>query len=107
MKHSFRCVFLLLLLTQFFVSSSTLSAQVIRHLKAYTVNGDDQGDQLGLSVSGTGDVNGDGQNDFIVGIFLDDNQGGNSGSARVVSGADGSTLYTFNGDNAGINLVIP
>ena len=49
-------------------------------------------------MSGVGDINGDGFDDFIVGVPRDDTIGGNSGSARVFSGLDGSVLYTFNGD---------
>ncbi len=66
----------------------------------YTFNGDSTGDQFGVSVSGAGDVNNDGFDDLIVGAFTDDNNGSASGSARVFSGADGATLYTFNGDSA-------
>jgi hypothetical protein len=64
----------------------------------YTVDGDSAGDNLGV-VSGAGDVNGDGFADLIVGIPLDDNNGTDSGSARVFSGVDGSVLYTFDGDS--------
>jgi hypothetical protein len=65
----------------------------------YTFNGDSADDQFGSSASGAGDVNNDGFDDLIVGATLDDNNGSNSGSARVFSGANGSILYTFNGDS--------
>ncbi|MCH8978003.1 MAG: FG-GAP repeat protein [Armatimonadetes bacterium] len=67
----------------------------------YTFDGDSPDDQFGVSVSGAGDVDGDGFDDLIVGSLNDDNNGSNSGSARVFSGADGSVLYTLDGDSAG------
>ena len=67
----------------------------------YQVTGDTVADNLGHSVSGAGDVNGDGKADFIVGASLDDPVGGgiNAGSAYVFSGANGSLLYQVTGDS--------
>ena len=66
----------------------------------YTFNGGSGFDHFGLSVSGAGDVNGDGFDDLIVGAPGDDNNGLTSGSARVFSGADGSVLYNL--DRSGL-----
>ena len=78
---------------------ATTFAQVT-HTELFTFSGDSAGDEFGLSVSGAGDVNGDGFADLIVGAPGDDNNGIASGSARVLSGIDGSTLFTFDGDSA-------
>jgi len=70
----------------------------------YTLLGDSPGDEFGISVDGAGDVNGDGFADLIVGAPGDDNTANDAGSVRVISGADGSTLYTFDGDSANDNM---
>lgn len=67
----------------------------------YTFRGENVGDEFGYAVSGAGDVNGDGYSDLIVGAHRNDGNGFESGSARVFSGADGSVLATFYGDNSG------
>lgn len=69
-----------------------------------TINGDAATDQLGNAVGGVGDVDGDGFADVGVGIWKDDNTGADSGSVRIVSGKNGATLFTFNGDSAGDEL---
>ena len=71
----------------------------------YQRNGLSGGGQFGSSVSGAGDVNGDGRDDFIVGAFLA-NPGGTdtAGSAFVYSGTDGSLLFQKKGSPAGDRL---
>jgi hypothetical protein len=66
----------------------------------YSWYGDGEYDGFGSSVSGLGDLNGDGIEDIGVGASGDDNLFVNSGSARVFSGADGSILiFSMNGES--------
>jgi hypothetical protein len=53
--------------------------------------------KLGDALAAAGDVNGDGIGDVIAGGPGDQPNGAGSGSARVLSGANGSQLYKFNG----------
>ena len=76
----------------FLVCPTALSQSVL-----HGFYGEAAGDNFGWSASGAGDVNADGFDDVIVGAPFNDNNGPESGSARVFSGADGSVLYTFNG----------
>ncbi|MFM5982947.1 MAG: hypothetical protein ACKO9I_21005 [Sphaerospermopsis kisseleviana] len=70
------------------------------------INGNEDDDHLGYSVSNTGDINGDGIDDIIIGAFLDDPKDvANAGSTYVVFGTkqgfpatiDISTLNGING----------
>lgn len=90
---------ILCMLAWFSLAAATACAQVITHVPLIIVEGDAEGDQFGRSVSGTGDINGDGVPDLIVGARFDDDNGENSGSATVLSGADGSVIYSFHGDS--------
>ena len=78
------------------------AAPQVTHVPGFTFHGDSGADNFGFSVSGAGDINGDGFADLIVGApFGDDNGSSNTGSARVFSGFDGSEIHTFHGGAAG------
>ncbi len=70
----------------------------------HTFTGEAAGDMLGHSVSGAGDVDGDGYADLIVGAPGNDAGGSNAGRAYVYSGQTGGFLYTFTGEAAGDEL---
>jgi hypothetical protein len=59
--------------------------------------GTNAGDNFATSVATGGDVDGDGRFDYVVGAYLSDAGGVDSGSVRVYSGATGAVLYTFSG----------
>jgi len=64
----------------------------------YEINGTGAGDRIGGSVGVSGDVNGDGSADFIVGAPEADPNGlTDAGSAYVYSGSNGQLLYQVNG----------
>jgi hypothetical protein len=59
----------------------------------FVINGVSARDESGYSVSGAGDVNGDGLGDLIVGARQDDPNGSGSGAAFIVFGkADGGVV---------------
>jgi hypothetical protein len=71
----------------------------------WSADGDAGGDQLGWFVSDTGDIDGDGYPDLIVGAPGADQPGRTDcGMARVYSGKDGQVLFSFHGDGAGDRL---
>ncbi len=80
----------------------------------FVIRGDSAGDRAGRSVSGAGDVNGDGIDDLIVGAPYGDDGGVDSGEAYVIYGQSGTTRglidltgvlpsegFRIQGDNAG------
>ncbi|MEA5577316.1 DUF4114 domain-containing protein [Anabaena sp. UHCC 0451] len=74
------------------------------------INGNNNDDHLGYSISNAGDVNGDGINDIIIGAYLADPNGqSNAGSSYVVFGTNNGfpatiDISTLNGIN-GFTLI--
>jgi hypothetical protein len=74
-------------------SSAVNLSEVTSGIGGFTINGEAAGDNSGFSVSGAGDVNGDGLDDLIVGAFGADLNGESSGKSYVVFGkADGTAV---------------
>ncbi|MCY2960946.1 MAG: integrin alpha [Planctomycetota bacterium] len=66
----------------------------------WTAYGEASGDRLGWTVSGLGDVNGDGVPDVIAGAYRNDAHGADSGMIRLYSGLDGAVLRTVRGGDS-------
>lgn len=72
----------------------------ISNTPLYSVTGATAGANMGLAMSGCGDFDGDGWDDFLVGAPNDDSVTVDGGEARLVSGRTGSTMHSWTG---GIN----
>ncbi|MBD2587774.1 FG-GAP repeat protein [Synechococcus elongatus FACHB-1061] len=90
--------------------SADLNLADLNGTNGFRINGIAVNDQSGFSVSGAGDVNGDGIDDLIIGAFLADPNGNYSGQSYVVFGKtddfdtelnladlDGSNGFRING----------
>ncbi|MHC4989354.1 MAG: integrin alpha, partial [Planctomycetota bacterium] len=66
--------------------------------------GQASGDQFGRVVAAAGDVNGDGDADFLVGAPFHDAGGTNAGKVYVYSGNSGARLFARRGANGGDRL---
>ena len=64
----------------------------------YLLEGEEPGEQFGADVSGAGDLNGDGFEDFLVGRPLAVVQGSTVGGVRAFSGYNGLPLYNWFGE---------
>ncbi len=69
--------------------SSNLNLSTLNGTNGFAVNGINAADISGLSVSGAGDINGDGIDDLIIGAAFADPNGNFSGQSYVVFGRAG------------------
>ena len=89
--------------------SSSLELSSLNGSNGFKLNGIDAYDRSGRFVSSAGDVNGDGLDDLIIGAYLADTNGNESGESYVVFGNAAPKLdlngdrigFTINGINAG------
>lgn len=70
------------------------------HTALWTIYGSQNGEFLGWSVDSLNDISGDGINEVIVGVPGESINGINSGAVHVLSGIDGSQIYTFHGNTS-------
>lgn len=64
-------------------------------------SGSAAGEQFGRALAVVNDVNSDGEPDYVVGCPENDENGANAGKIYVLSGADGSVLWSKRGSAAG------
>ncbi len=96
--------------------SATLDTSSLDGSNGFVLNGIDVRDRAGFSVSGAGDINGDGFDDLIIGAPGADPNGALSGEVYVVFGTntgfdadfelsslDGSNGFVLNGFNVSRN----
>ncbi|MCP4934177.1 MAG: hypothetical protein GY927_08230 [bacterium] len=84
--------------------ASSMDLSTLNGSNGFVLNGIDASDNIGDSVAGAGDVNGDGYDDLIIGANRADPNGSESGESYVVFGQAGSfassmDLSTLNGSD--------
>ena len=82
----------------------TFDLSTLDGTNGFRLNGVSAGDQSGFAVSNAGDVNGDGIADLLIGAYLADPNGGDSGASYVVFGRNtpfpaSLNLSTLDGTN--------
>ena len=76
---------------------SLLSGGASAQQNLHSFHGEAAGDRFGWAVCSAGDTDGDGIDDWLFGSPFSDQNGTNSGSVRLVSGADGTSRFTLHG----------
>jgi len=71
----------------------------------YIIVGESDGDYFSWSMSGAGDVDGDGLDDIAIGAERDDSGGGNAGAAYVFLGSSLGTIQELDGSDADYKFV--
>ncbi|MBI2027483.1 MAG: FG-GAP repeat protein, partial [Deltaproteobacteria bacterium] len=87
-----------------FYGSANLAASIDASAANVKLIGEDAGDRFGSSVSGAGDVNNDGFADVIVGAYVDDNGGTDSGVAFIFYGS-ASLAASIDASAANVKLI--
>ncbi len=67
--------------------SASIDLSLLDGLNGFAIDGEAEGDESGVSVSGAGDVNGDGIGDLLIGARRADINGADSGRAYVIFGS--------------------
>ena len=75
--------------------ANVLDTSTLDPAHGFIIQGDNRDDALGLSVSGAGDVNGDGLDDLIVGASGGDDGGSGAGEAYIIYGKAGTSGTQF------------
>ena len=75
--------------------ANVLDTSTLAPAHGFIIQGDAAGDRLGWSVSGAGDVNGDGYDDLIAGAYQGDDGGTGAGEAYIIYGKAGSDGTQF------------
>jgi hypothetical protein len=75
----------------------TVSHTIGNNTADVTIVGTSSGDQIGRSLSGAGDFNGDGQNDIVIGS---EHANSSAGLVMIVDGS-GNTIAEFTGESSG------